>query len=83
MLGGSAGPSGTGEFVAAGFGVGGGGLFMWASDLGVGCGLPPATHLPEPSSSPRTPGTVLGGSAGPFGTGEPVAAGSGVAGGGC
>ena len=48
----------------------------------MGCGLPQATHLPDPSSSPSAPGTVLGGSAGPFGTGEPVAAGSGVAGGG-
>jgi len=35
---------------------------------------PPPTHLPEPSSSPRAPGTMLGGSAGFYWTGEGVAA---------
>ena len=47
---------------------------MWASDFGVRHAPPPPTHLPEPSSSPMAPGTMLGGSAGFYWTGEGVAA---------
>ena len=45
VLGGSAGSSGTGEFVAAGFGVGRGGVLMWASDFGGGVWAPPSHTL--------------------------------------
>ena len=48
---------------------------MWVSDLGVRHAPPPhPTHLPEPSSSPRAAGTMLGGSAGSYWTGKAVAA---------